>query len=932
MTRSSVKRRSSHRSSKIRPITMPLEPLKEFQGMDTTERIFLEAVERGDKHTVIRCLQGNSPVNVNCTNMLGRSAIQIAVDNENVELVEVLLQQDGVRIGDALLYAIREGVYKIVEMLIDHPSITLEMLGSDWSKCRRSGEESSDYSQDISPIILASHCNQFEILQLLILRGAEIKQPHQLSCSCKVCQEHVHEDSLRHSLLRINTYKALASPAWISLTSPDPILTAFRLSWVLQKLALRENEFKDTYMHLSEQCKKYACDLIDQCRTSEEVIAVLNKESDEEEADHRQYGLVDNNKLTLARLKLALKYEQKQFVAHPHCQQLLTSIWYEGLPGWRKRNGVTKFLLCIGLILLVPFMAVYYLIFPRSKIGQLLRSPFMKFLYHSASFGVFLFLLVCVSTEISGDSNRERFRGPPPSQLEWFIVFWVTGFVWQEVKQLWDEGLKAYIRQWWNWLDFIMLSLYLATFSLRLVAYILIKSDRYGPREMARSDWPSFDPTLISESLFAVANVFSFSRIIYLFQANQHLGPMQISLGCMLIDIAKFLFIFFLVLTSFACGLNQLYWYYNGSRSEGDPDSFYTLGESYITLYWSLFGLTALKDIKIPQGQYFTELMGMLLFMAYHGMASIVLINMLIAMMSNSYQNIENHADMEWKFCRSKLWMGYFDEGSTLPAPFNLIVSPKSIYYCLRSCHTFLCQCFRSRRYKKRRTSSATNKPIPSNVHGTTEHGNRLPGVALDNLSVFTTGESGSGLRRMVKQSRSAFNGEPYGIPPSYSQLIYQDVMRRLVSRYIHQTKKQRQQDGVNEDDLLEIKQDISSLRYELREDRKREIARGENHFESLKLEILSVVKGRTSTGGHHYGHGGSCQDIDRQGTVGSNLSVTDIQHLKQDIISSLRQELRDAVSELSNYNPGHVLPGNVALTLPPTEPELYHTHLYTQL
>ena len=33
------------------------------------------------------------------------------------------------------------------------------------------------------------------------------------------------------------------------------------------------------------------------------------------------------------------------------------------------------------------------------------------------------------------------------------------------------------------------------------------------------------------------------------------------------------------------------------------------------------------------------------------------------------------------------------------------------------------------------------------------------------------------------------------------------------MSRYIHQLKKQMRQDGVNEDDLLEIKQDISSLR-----------------------------------------------------------------------------------------------------------------------
>ena len=312
MTKNSKKRPKM--SSRIRPIDMPLKPLKKSQSMDTDERMFLDAVERGDKQTVIRQLEGPNAVNVNCTNMMGRSPIQIAVDNENAEIVEVLLEQDGVKIGDALLYAIREGVYRIVEMLIDHSTITLEMLGSDWSKGMTVGEESSDYPPDISPIILAAHCNQFEILQLLMMRGADIKSPHQLSCSCKVCQEHVHEDSLRHSLLRINTYRALASPAWISLTSADPILTAFRLSWELHKLALRENEFKETYLQLCDQCRKYACDVLEQCRTSEEVIAVLNKENedaDNEFEDIKIYGVLDT-KLTLSRLKLALKYEQKQ--------------------------------------------------------------------------------------------------------------------------------------------------------------------------------------------------------------------------------------------------------------------------------------------------------------------------------------------------------------------------------------------------------------------------------------------------------------------------------------------------------------------------------------------------------------------------------------------------------------------------------------------
>ena len=107
------------------------------------------------------------------------------------------------------------------------------------------------------------------------------------------------------------------------------------------------------------------------------------------------------------------------------------------------------------------------------------------------------------------------------------------------------------------------LSLYLCTISLRTVAWVHSQfPETYGDKVMQRIDWPNNDPTIISEGVFAVANVFSFARIIYLFQANPQLGPLQISLGCMLIDIAKFLFIFFLVLTSFACGLNQLYYYY----------------------------------------------------------------------------------------------------------------------------------------------------------------------------------------------------------------------------------------------------------------------------------------------------------------------------------------------------------------------------------
>lgn len=99
----------------------------------------------------------------------------------------------------------------------------------------------------------------------------------------------------------------------------------------------------------------------------------------------------------------------------------------------------------------------------------------------------------------------------------------------------------------------------------RLIAYVQQRSEialdpqtAYIPREL----WDDFDPQLIAEGLFAAANIFSAIKLVHLFSINPHLGPLQISLGRMVIDIVKFFCIYSLVLLAFACGLNQLLWYF----------------------------------------------------------------------------------------------------------------------------------------------------------------------------------------------------------------------------------------------------------------------------------------------------------------------------------------------------------------------------------
>ena len=44
----------------------------------------------------------------------------------------------------------------------------------------------------------------------------------------------------------------------------------------------------------------------------------------------------------------------------------------------------------------------------------------------------------------------------------------------------------------------------------------------------------------------------------------------------------------------------------------------------------------------------------------------------------------QERADTEWKFARSKLWISYFEDGGTVPPPFNIIPTPKTLYYFIR--------------------------------------------------------------------------------------------------------------------------------------------------------------------------------------------------------------------------------------------------------
>ena len=145
---------------------------------------------------------------------------------------------------------------------------------------------------------------------------------------------------------------------------------------------------------MREKVQEFATSLLDHARTSLELEIMLNYDPTGEtwEPGERQ---------TLERLKLAIKYKQKQFVAHPNVQQLLAKIWYDGLPGFRRLTMLKQLVEVAKLGIQFPVYSTIYMLAPNSPKALFLKKPFVKFICHSSSYATFLSEIYNTSTVLA---------------------------------------------------------------------------------------------------------------------------------------------------------------------------------------------------------------------------------------------------------------------------------------------------------------------------------------------------------------------------------------------------------------------------------------------------------------------------------------------------------------------------------------------------
>ncbi|XP_071803242.1 transient receptor potential-gamma protein-like [Asterias amurensis] len=678
---------------------------------------FLKLVGEDAVGAVRKLLEEDPSIDTSVQDELGRPAMVIAIDQDNYDMIQCLCELT-LDPEDALLHAIETHSTHAIDTMCDHlpPDTKIEVLNR-YPKTHR-------WPVTTVPLLLAARLeNNVSTVKTLIKHGAVIPPLEEL-------QQRVCKDSYGNFLASIHWYEANSDNAYIVITSKDPVKRIFELGKSLEQL---QNSF-----HVPRS--KQLCENIG-AKLSALSVRMLNLTRDDKEVDLLLNGGAKNtpHPSVPLRIQQAIDVGFKEFVSHPSCQDYMVSQWQLSSPYHDHLNGgpwVKTALLHVFMVTFFFIPCLVYTFIPSDNVRLQMKRPFVRFMLTLSSRLYFLFLLV-ISTldpmqyptdvvppdpsELNGQTTRVlNYKTKSWDACMILIISWIIGMTVAKVQHIWTVGIQYYAtKQPWSLLEVTQLILYWIYIALNIVAYVknlqetlpvpskllretvqdeveqpLVDTVQYGMQiGDTRFEWNQHEPLLIAEAAFSVANVLTFLHLLHCLLVVESLGPLLVSMRGMMADVCKFLVIFIFVLVSFAIGLTQLYRTFEAldkvlceasnkeaSNKEDCPETpFLSFSNSMWSLFWSLFNPIELHNLTVDKDLYFTSLVGASLYATFMLLGVVVLLNALIAMMSNTYTRVEENSDVEWKVARTKLMSEYMSLRVTVPPPFNLIPSVKSI-------------------------------------------------------------------------------------------------------------------------------------------------------------------------------------------------------------------------------------------------------------
>eukprot|EP00118_Oscarella_pearsei_P023981 m.294767 g.294767 ORF g.294767 m.294767 type:complete len:999 (+) comp40755_c0_seq55:585-3581(+) len=449
----------------------------------------------------------------------------------------------------------------------------------------------------------------------------------------------------------------LAEPKNLAM-STKPLMTMLRLNTLFAKCADHNESHAKDFRSLAESMELLAVEMLENARVS----------------------------IPMELLTYGIENEQKLFISCSRVQDMIVNAWYGVEPWLSVKETVTtlqyvrKVSWYLVRILLIPFALVFWLPFlwcDYEKLSErwMKEQPCIVFVANAVSY---LFFVALVVADVSLKSSQNP--ATEPSALDWIILVFVLALILQEVAQLlqgYRGKKKNYFKSWSNIFDIILI----VTF---LTYYLCLFAGYYGIED-------GFSAIRTSFHVLGIASLISCVRFLSYLQVHIHLGPIQASFVRIFYEVVLFLIVLGVFLVGFAVSMTSVYSAKikssNASFNVTSLDAASGVFSSLTTLFWALFGLVDLDDFSAENQSYETTV-GMILLALWLLIAVIILLNMLIALISNVFQKIQDNADVEWKFARACMINDIIKSPPT-PIPINLLHFPVEIISRALSRETF---------------------------------------------------------------------------------------------------------------------------------------------------------------------------------------------------------------------------------------------------
>jgi len=176
-----------------------------------------------------------------------------------------------IKIGDMMLLAITYDNLKMLDRLLEFDEANNKIgnrgRGNGWNRIRSNDNfggnypendiESEEFPRFMTPLMLATQCGLYEMVEYLVNRGHKLDRPHPPRCTCgdRCVAAATRGDVVADSCERLNGYWAISNPTFMCTTSSssDPVLECFRLHEELLRCGSTEQVHNATYTYMASQ-------------------------------------------------------------------------------------------------------------------------------------------------------------------------------------------------------------------------------------------------------------------------------------------------------------------------------------------------------------------------------------------------------------------------------------------------------------------------------------------------------------------------------------------------------------------------------------------------------------------------------------------------------------------------------------------------------